>query len=116
MRGRKPITEDQIQGKCETPGCLNLQQAGPKSANGYKKYVKQCSTCLRKKYNQLKTSKRDKYRKYRKSFCEECGFIGHPCQLDVHHVDCDRTNNSPENLKTLCANCHRYEHHVKGRN
>lgn len=43
--------------------------------------------------------------------CEECGwakpnpFTGIiPVQVD--HVDGDRTNNHPDNLKVLCPNCH----------
>lgn len=40
--------------------------------------------------------------------CVKCGFVPeHPCQLDVDHIDADHSNNSPENLQTLCANCHR---------
>ena len=51
------------------------------------------------------------YRKHKGSYCECCGFIPkHPCQLDVHHVDQNRKNNSIENLMTLCANCHRLVH------
>jgi ArsR family transcriptional regulator, arsenate/arsenite/antimonite-responsive transcriptional repressor len=39
--------------------------------------------------------------------CERCGFApSHTCQLEVHHLDSDRTNNLPSNLETLCANCH----------
>lgn len=40
--------------------------------------------------------------------CQRCGFIAEDiCQLDVDHIDGDRTNNAPENLQILCANCHR---------
>jgi len=31
-------------------------------------------------------------------------------QLELHHRDRNRRNNRPENLETLCANCHRLEH------
>lgn len=48
------------------------------------------------------------YKRFRKTFCEYCKFIAlQPCQLDVDHIDGDKKNNSPENLQTLCANCHR---------
>jgi ArsR family transcriptional regulator len=30
----------------------------------------------------------------------------HACQLELHHLDLDRTNNTSGNLETLCANCH----------
>lgn len=52
------------------------------------------------------------YRKHKKDFCEECGFIPeHSSQLDVDHMDGDRWNNDPSNLQTLCANCHRLKTH-----
>lgn len=48
------------------------------------------------------------YRKFKKGSCERCGFEPeHKCQLDVHHIDGDHENSAPENLQTLCANCHR---------
>jgi 5-methylcytosine-specific restriction endonuclease McrA len=44
----------------------------------------------------------------KKTYCELCGFKAeHSCQLDVDHVDGDHSNNNPDNLQTLCANCHR---------
>ena len=40
--------------------------------------------------------------------CEECGFKAlHKCQIDLHHKDKNPKNNSPDNLQSLCANCHR---------
>lgn len=48
------------------------------------------------------------YRKHKKGKCEFCGFTPeHPCQLDVDHIDGNHHNNDPNNLQTLCANCHR---------
>lgn len=45
---------------------------------------------------------------FREDTCSRCGFIPeHPSQLDVDHIDGDKRNNSPDNLQTLCANCHR---------
>ena len=43
--------------------------------------------------------------------CENCGlteWLGLPINLEVHHIDGDRTNNSLENLQLLCPNCHSY--------
>ena len=38
-----------------------------------------------------------------KAACEACGSC---VLLGLHHKDGDRTNNSAENLMTLCASCH----------
>lgn len=51
---------------------------------------------------------RNSYRKYKKNQCESCGFNAiDSCQLDVDHIDGNKNNNDPQNLQTLCANCHR---------
>ena len=56
---------------------------------------------------------RSTYRKFKEDICAFCGFIPvHPCQLDVDHINGDRTNNQKENLQTLCANCHRLKTHM----
>lgn len=31
-------------------------------------------------------------------------------KMGIHHIDCDRNNNSPSNLITLCTQCHRSLH------
>jgi len=66
-------------------------------------------------------SKRHKYRKYRKDYCEnKDGHLGFVCRvpkkwfsvdgksvLQVDHIDGDPTNNDPSNLVTYCPTCHR---------
>lgn len=48
------------------------------------------------------------YRQHVKDSCEKCGFIPeHSVQLDVDHIDGNHQNHDPDNLQTLCANCHR---------
>ena len=46
----------------------------------------------------------------RKILGECCEFCGTPERLVIHHVDEDWTNNSPENLQTLCDSCHKSWH------
>ena len=61
-------------------------------------YRHTCSPCHKKR----------KARSLKKDHCDYCGFIAlHLCQLDLDHIDGDHSNNEPENLQTLCANCHR---------
>lgn len=43
------------------------------------------------------------YRKFNKGYCEDCSSKE---DLQVHHVDKDRNNNSINNLRTLCRGCH----------
>jgi predicted HNH restriction endonuclease len=46
--------------------------------------------------------------------CERCGFEPEiEQQLEIHHKDQNPGNNIPENLQTLCANCHRFVHFAK---
>lgn len=53
------------------------------------------------------------WRNFKKDTCEKCGFVPvHKCQLDVDHINGDKKNNSPDNLRTLCANCHRLKTHL----
>jgi len=53
--------------------------------------------------------------------CCACGFdTPHPVTgltiLEVHHVDGDVSNNKPENLQSLCPNCHALTDNHKSRN
>ena len=39
--------------------------------------------------------------------CERCGWLGY---CDTHHRDGNHENNLPENIESLCPNCHRTHH------
>lgn len=83
--------------KCGTP----VTSRGKTSA-GFTKWKSKCFSCSKKKYTVHKGNT-----------CELCGFIPvHKCQLDVDHKDGNKSNNSTDNLQTLCANCHRLKTHL----
>jgi hypothetical protein len=53
------------------------------------------------------------YRESKKFCCEKCkvDLSGHAQLLHVHHIDGVKPNNTQENLKALCADCHSKEPH-----
>lgn len=65
-----------------------------------------CKSCRIANIRKYEINKRPYYLQ-KKDHCERCGFTGHPVQLDVDHINGDHNDNSPDNLMTLCANCHR---------
>lgn len=84
----------------------NLQK---RTSRGY--FQSLCSSCDNKRFGIKQKKKVRPYRKYKLPACELCGFKAvDACQLDVHHLDGNHHNNDPNNLKTLCSNCHRLEH------
>ena len=50
--------------------------------------------------------------KFRGRVCEKCGTTQ---QLNIHHINLDESDNSPENLMTLCAPCHTTWHWEHGK-
>lgn len=76
--------------------CGNVKEKNGLRKNGSIIYRSCCVSCR-------KNGIREKGDK-----CIRCGFIPEDkVQLDVDHIDGDRSNNDPSNLQTLCANCHR---------
>lgn len=73
--------------------------------------------CNKKSYNERRNLGNNKYvfKAYKKPYCEKCGFVPIVvAQLDVDHVDGDSKNNDFNNLRTLCANCHRLKTYAPG--
>ena len=51
--------------------------------------------------------------------CEDCGteeWKNYPVPLELEHIDGDNRNNTRENLKLLCCNCHALTPTWRGRN
>ena len=88
---------------CSWEGCNNLatsqgiKRRGSGIADGSKYYGRWCST-----------HKKNRHKNIIKTKCELCGFVAvDKVQLDIDHIDGDKTNNEESNLQVLCANCHR---------
>ena len=95
------INAEKKQAICSECGPIKIVTSGYNSA-GNRKW--KCSA--RVKYQKYKTYRPWTLHKGLK--CEKCGFIPeHESQLDVDHIDGNKSNNEVLNLQTLCANCHR---------
>ena len=57
---------------------------------------------------------------YKKNVCEECGqkgkWHGKKLEMELDHVDGNRTNHLLPNLKMLCPNCHSQTETHRGKN
>lgn len=99
-------------GLCEECG-VNVQQSSGRNKEGLQTYKKRCSSCHKRRFGISTHKYRTPYKKFKKGYCEDCGFIPvHSCQLDVDHVNGDHDDNSEGNLRTLCANCHRLKTYI----
>lgn len=48
--------------------------------------------------------------------CKNTTWLNQPINLQVHHIDGDRTNNELNNLQLLCLNCHSYTDNFGSKN
>src|SRR3990167_3076524 len=82
-----------------------------KNKDGSVKYWRNICTMCHKNSGQAQY----KYRLNKKDYCEKCNFKAiHRVQLDVDHKDGNHKNNCPDNLQTICANCHRLKTVISG--
>lgn len=54
--------------------------------------------------------KKENTSKYQKYMQDKCAICGSQESLEVHHINKDRANNYPDNLITLCEECHKRVH------
>ena len=103
------IDEDKRTAICSVCGATKTKIRNRKGATPNSRW--RCIAVYKKNYNNSIYP----YAVHKKDKCEHCGFIPvHSSQLDVDHMDGDRWNNDPSNLRTLCANCHRLKTHLHG--
>lgn len=89
--------------KCRTGGCINTASKQGIKPDGMQRYGARCKPCRK-----VMSERVPFYHIFKKSYCEVCGFVAEDlCQLDVDHINQDRSDASGENLRTVCANCHR---------
>ena len=104
---------------CPNPSCTQINpqpsiQFHTYYDNGRPYLRSRCRSCCSERKIGVKPEHRKRnrgkkpYHKFKKDSCELCQFKAkYSCQLDIDHVDGNHYNNLPENLMTLCANCHR---------
>lgn len=59
---------------------------------------------------------RDGIKKHQCEKCQRKTWNGQLIPLEIHHVDGDARNNTPENIKLFCPNCHAQTPNYGGRN
>lgn len=48
--------------------------------------------------------------------CQRTSWLGRPIPLELHHIDGNKLNNTKNNFKLLCPNCHALTDSYRGRN
>ena len=95
--------------ECINHGCGNKVHTRKINKNGTRDIRAECNKC------HLGGRNRPGVTPHKKDYCENIdGRLGFKCtatiidgcQLELDHIDGDRWNNVPENVQTLCRNCH----------
>lgn len=103
---------------CSVPGCGKKgQHLGMYGKDGQPYRRAKCH----KHHSQQYGIGRYEYLNHRKNYCENIDSrLGYKCtstivwegQLEVDHINGIHTDNRPENLQTLCRNCHGYKTYI----
>ena len=103
-------TRDYVVITCKIHGNFRQKLGNHLSGKGCKKCANES---LQKDSLHVRQITRKLRKRLRKSHCEICGqgntWNGLPLTLEIDHIDGNRRNNSLENLRTLCPNCHRQQ-------
>ena len=108
MRLKHP--EDPNRPICVNIGCDRKVHLQSRSSTGRPVYRPVCAACHKAKLNL-----REGVTAVKKDYCENGdGRLGFECtatiigsyQLDMDHIDGNHYHNVPENIQTICKNCH----------
>lgn len=100
---------------CVNINCNNEVQIRHILKSGKLSYKSLCSFCYKYRNNPEALIKKGIIQ-VKKNYCEnQDGRLGFKCyakelksyQLELDHIDGDHYNNTPENVLTICSNCHR---------
>lgn len=83
--------------------CSSLCYASSNDSSGVAPWADHRNVAFRAWGEKCERCGYDSYLEYRKI---QSSFMEYPSMLDVHHINKDRKNNTPENLAVLCSNCH----------
>jgi len=107
-----------MRGVCEADGCKSLASLRGRR-NGVPYYRKFCVKHHRLRYGMApKKSWPHGANIYKRISnivaCSACGFVPqNACQMDRDHVNGDHSDNRPDNIQILCANCHRLKTYTR---
>jgi 5-methylcytosine-specific restriction endonuclease McrA len=105
---------------CQEANCTKSAHRSGTTKHGVPIYRKRCYT----HHNQKTGNRSGSYTQHKKDYCENTDArLGIQCtapivtrdQLEVDHIDGDHGNDNPNNLQTLCANCHRIKTAMESR-
>jgi 5-methylcytosine-specific restriction endonuclease McrA len=82
--------------------CLGVDNPNWKGGKSFEAYTIDWTETLKRSIRE-----RDRYT------CQICRKPQGDIVLDVHHIDCNKKNNNPDNLITLCRSCHQKLHNPK---
>lgn len=106
MSGKR--IDDPNRPMCRECGVRVVQFINYSPVDGRPMYKTKCFRCQGYVNGQQTPYKAALKKKKETLTCEKCGFKAvDTCQLDVDHIDGDKSNNDPSNHQILCANCHR---------
>lgn len=108
--------------ECINPGCTNPVIFSARSKTGHRSIRTVCSHCHNVSFGHRYADGslyeyKDGVTAHKKNYCENdsCTSTIHGThQLELDHIDGNHCNNIPENVMTLCKNCHSHKSKMEG--